>query len=188
MRLEQILATLIIALLAGTIGAYLVSTGRDPLQSQPAAIVTTLAQVASSGKLRCGYIEEDPAFAKEANGAFSGIWYRLSEALGDAAKLEIVWTTPTKPETLAADLKAKKFDALCTGFASTLILAKDLGFSAPAYLRDGKPYGFVTQAKDVDLRDFLSQGMQALQTSGEIEKILQKYPQQTAQYQRVKAP
>lgn len=188
MRLEQILATLIIALLAGTIGAYLVSTGRDPLQTQPTAIVTTLAQVASSGKLRCGYIAEDPAFAKEASGAFSGIWYRLSEALGDAAKLEIIWIAPTKPETLVADLKAKKFDALCTGFAPTLVLAKDLGFSAPAYLRDGKPYGFVTLARETDLRDFLSQGVQMLLANGAIEQILQKYPQQAAQYQRIKAP
>ncbi len=188
MRLEQILATLIIALLAGTIGAYLVSTGHDPLKSQPAAIVTTLAQVASSGKLRCGYIEEEPAFSKEASGAFSGIWYRLSEALGDAAKLEIVWTAATKAETLVADLKARKFDALCTGFTPTLVLAKELGFSAPAYLRDGKPYGFVTLAKDGDLRDLLTQGTHALLANGEIEKILQKYAPQTAQYQRVKVP
>lgn len=188
MRLEQILATLIIALLAGTIGAYLVSTGRDPLKNAPPAIVSALAQVASSGKLRCGYTEDPPAFSKEASGAFSGIWYRVTEALGEQAKLEIIWAAATKPETLVSDLKAKKFDALCTGLAPSLLLAKELSFSAPAYLRDGKPIGFVTLAGAHDLRDFLSMGMNALHGSGEIEKILQKFEPQPSPFQRVKAP
>lgn len=188
MRLEQILATLIIALLAGTIGAYLVSTGRDPLKSPPPAIVSALAQVASSGKLHCGYTEDPPAFSKEANGAFSGIWYRVTEALGAAAKVEIIWAAATKPETLVSDLKAKKFDALCTGMAPSLLLAKELSFSAPVYLRDGKPVGFVTLAGAGDLRDFLSMGVHELQSDGEIEKILQKFEPLPTAYQRVKAP
>ncbi len=188
MRLEQILATLIIALLAGTIGAYLVSTGRDPLRNTPPAVLSALAQVASSGKLRCGYTEDPPAFSKEASGAFSGIWYRVTEALGAQAKLEIIWAAPTKLETLASDLKAKKFDALCTGLAPSLLLAKELSFSAPVYLRDGKPTGFVTLAGAHDLRDFLSMGVQELHSNSEIEKILQKFEPQPSPFQRVKAP
>lgn len=188
MRLEQILATLIIALLAGTIGAYFVSTARDPLKNPPPALASALAQVVSSGKLRCGYTEDPPGFSKEASGAFSGIWYRVTEALGEKAKLEIIWAAPTKPETLVSDLKAKKFDALCTGMAPSLLLAKELSFSAPAYLRDGKPFGFVTLAGAGDLRDFLSMGMHELQDNGAIEKILLKFEPLPAAYQRVKAP
>ena len=186
MRLEQILATLIIALLAGTLGAYLVSTGRDPLQNQPPAIVTALEQAVSSGKLRCGYIEEEPGFTKDASGAFSGIWYRVAEALGDKAKLEIVWTAPTKLETVAADLKAKKFDALCTGITPEIQLGKTLAFSAPVYVRDGKTYGFAVLAREGDLREFLDLGVSGLLSDGTVAGILQKFPQAAA-YQPAKA-
>jgi len=163
MRLEQILATLIIALLAGTLSSYFVIVGRSQ-SPQPVAIVAALEQMVTSGKIRCGYIIEEPSFTKAANGAFSGIWYQISESLAERAKLSIVWTAPTTAASLVADLKAKKFDALCTGFTPSLALAKELSFSTPAYYNNNQPIGFVSLASAHDVRDFLSIGMAELPT------------------------
>lgn len=185
MRYEQILATVIISLLSGTIGAYLVSSGRDPLKTGPVAPPTAIENVSQSGKLRCGYIVAEPGFTKSDSGAFGGIWYRVTEAVAQRAKLEVVWTTATTPETLIADLKADKFDVLCTGITPDLALAKDAGFSAPAYLVGNKPQGYVVSAKAVDLRDFLSLGLTTLQRDGELETILQKFDNPAAPLQRV---
>lgn len=186
MRYEQILATVIISLLSGTIGAYLVSTGRDPLKTGPVAPPTAIEKVSQSGKLRCGYIVAEPGFTKSDSGAFGGIWYRVTEAVAQRAKLEVIWTTPTTPETMIADLKADKFDALCTGLTPSLGVAKDVTFSAPAYLQDNKPLGYAVPAKAVDLRDFLSLGLTELQRDGEMETILQKFDNPSAPLQRVK--
>ncbi len=187
MRYEQILATVIISLLSGTIGAYLVSTGRDPLKTGPVAPPTAIEKVAQSGKLRCGYILNEPGFTKSDSGAFGGIWYRVTEAIAQRAKLETVWTTATTPETLIADLKADKFDALCSGMTPDLALAKDATFSAPAYSQENKPLGYVVLAKAVDLRDFFSLGLTELQRDGAMETILQKFDNPAAPLQRVKS-
>lgn len=188
MRYEQILATVIISLLSGTIGAYLVSTGRDPLKTGPVAPPTAIEKVAQSGKLRCGYIVSEPGFTKSDSGAFGGIWYRATEAVAQRAKLEVVWTTATTAETLIADLKADKFDALCTGLTPDLALAKDVSFSTPAYKQADKPQSYAVPAKAVDLRDFLSLGLAALQREGEMETILQKFDNPAAPLQRVTMP
>lgn len=187
MRYEQILATVIISLLSGTIGAYLVSTGRDPLKTGPVAPPTSIEKVSQSGKLRCGYILAEPGFTKSDSGAFGGIWYRVTEALAQRAKLEVLWTTETTPETMIADLKADKFDALCTGVTPELAIAKDAAFSAPAYMVDNKPLGYMVPAKAVDLRDFLSHGLTALQRDQELENILQKFDNPAAPLQRINA-
>lgn len=186
MRYEQILATLIIALLAGTVGAYLVSAGIDPTRKNIATL-DAMTEIVSSGKLRCGYIEDEPAFSKNtATGAVSGIWYALTEMIGERAKLEIVWASATTPETLVADLKARKFDALCSGFAPDLLLAKDVTASTPAYYRANKPYGFVTLAANDELRNFLSTSVGALVNEGEVEAILKKFETQPTPFQRIK--
>jgi hypothetical protein len=162
MRYEQILATLIIALLAGTVGAFLVTSGHTPRDGDTSA----LHGLNTSGTLRCGY-QTEPApeaalFAKDPQtGAFSGLWHELTIALAQQAKLELVWA-PTTAATVASDLAAKKFDVLCTGLAPTLILAKTLAFSAPVYYRANQPYGFVTLASEPALRDFFSVGIAPL--------------------------
>jgi len=187
MRYEQIMATLIISLLAGTVGAYLVSSGHDPMKNAPTAAPSALTQSINSGKLRCGYIADDIGLSKkESTGALSGIWYELTEAIGAGAHLEIIWS-PTTPETLVTDLQAHKFDALCTGLAPTLELAKTTRFSTPAYYRGGQPYGFVTLQAEGELNAFLSTSVQTLLAKGEIEPILKKFEPRPSPFQRVKS-
>ncbi|MEJ0062100.1 MAG: transporter substrate-binding domain-containing protein [Alphaproteobacteria bacterium] len=140
MRYEQIVATLVISLLAGTLGAYLVLPSRDSM-AVATHIETALERVNKTGKLRCGYIEAPPYFVKDPNtGAYSGLWYELTEKIAELAGVQVVWTAPTSYATVIPDLKAGKFDAYCSAIWSGAKRAKEAIFSMPLYYSSMNAY------------------------------------------------
>ena len=193
MRYEQILATVVIALLAGTVGAYLILMGQKPGAAPPDKPQTAIERVLKTGKLQCGYIESTPHFAKDQNtGAFSGLWYELTEQIATEAGVQIVWVpAPANLAEAVAALKAGKYDALCSGMNASSNSAKELLFSAPLYYGDyayarkdttqqirlsGQVYAL--SPDNAALRDFLSAGVQNIQLSGFTENALAKYASQ----------
>lgn len=134
MRFEQVIATIVIALLAGTVGAFLILLGHLPNAKLPVKAETALERVAKSGTLQCGYALQPPYFMKDANtSAFSGLWYELTEKIAALNHLKVVWVTATTEASLVADLRAKKFDVFCGGWPVGGAPARDLIVSTPAH-------------------------------------------------------
>ena len=133
MRFEQVLATILLSLLAGTVGAFLILMGHLPDAKTAKPVESALAQVVKSGTLQCGYVLQAPYFIKDENTqAFSGLWYELTEKLAAINHLKVIWVTATTEANVVTDLKAKKFDLLCSGWAMGA-QAQDLIVSAPVF-------------------------------------------------------
>ncbi len=95
---------------------------------------STIKQVNETNTIRCGYVEYLPALTKDfKTGQWSGFDYEVMEAIGDRLELKIEHTTPTGWATIVADLKAKKFDMLCSGFWVHPNIGKFALFSRPIF-------------------------------------------------------
>lgn len=117
MRFDQVVATIVISLLAGTIGAFLILLGHLPNAKPPVKEETALERVVKSGTLQCGYAVQPPYLMKDPNtNAMYGLWYELTEKIAALNNLKVVWVTTTTAATLVADLRAKKFDVFCGGW------------------------------------------------------------------------
>lgn len=134
MRFEQVVATIVISLLAGTVGAFLILMGHLPKTTSPAQIETALERVVKSGTLQCGYTLQPPYFMKDPNtNAFSGLWYEVTEKFAALNHLKVVWVTATSEANLVADLRAGKFDVFCSGWPVGGGRAQDLIVSVPMH-------------------------------------------------------
>ena len=73
-------------------------------------------RVMRTGKIRCGYASYPPSFYMDSNtGKFSGVMYDLTEEIANLLSLEVEWTEEASYGTMAAGLKANRYDAICSG-------------------------------------------------------------------------
>jgi polar amino acid transport system substrate-binding protein len=157
MRFDQVVATIVISLLAGTIGAFLILLGHLPNAKPPVKEETALERVVKSGTLQCGYAVQPPFLMKDPNtNAMFGLWYELTEKIAALNNLKVVWVTTTTAATLVADLRAKKFDVFCGGWP--IGGGKSLGLivSAPVHYSALGLYGRVDDQRLAAKPDFLT--------------------------------
>lgn len=157
MRFEQVVATIVISLLAGTIGAFLILLGHLPNAKPPVKEETALERVVKSGTLQCGYAIQPPYLMKDPNtNAMYGLWYELTEKIAALNNLKVVWVTTTTATTLAADMRAKKFDVFCGGWPIGGGKALGLAVSIPVHYSALGLYGRADDQRFTSKTDFLT--------------------------------
>jgi ABC-type amino acid transport substrate-binding protein len=115
------------------------------LSSSHAAGETAFDRIQRTGTLRCGYVVYAPSIIKDANtGALSGIFYDLTEKMGEKLNLEVEWTEEVNFSTMAEGLKRGRYDLLCLNgwdsahLASHVVNARPLFYSViNAFVREG---------------------------------------------------
>lgn len=91
-------------------------------------------RVMKDGVLRCGYINWQPLFFKDPNsGAYSGIFYDYTEALGHALGIKIEWSEEVTPATYIEALSANRFDMLCSGDWPSASRGKYIDYTDPIF-------------------------------------------------------
>lgn len=112
-------------------GAALVAGKHDPAAAKTDK--DTAERILDTRKMNCSYIPYAPVFIKDPNsGKFSGIFYDLTEKLGEMAGVEINWNAETTYATFTEDLRQKKSDVFAGGIWSNVNRAKAVNFSLPA--------------------------------------------------------
>ncbi|HRK97749.1 MAG TPA: transporter substrate-binding domain-containing protein [Alphaproteobacteria bacterium] len=91
-----------------------------------------ISRIIETNTLRCGYVEYRPALEKDmATGGWIGFNADVMKVVADRLELTLDFTVPTGWATVVADLKAKKFDMLCSGFWVHPNVGKFALFSRP---------------------------------------------------------
>ena len=121
--MKPVYLTILTLILAGVV-SYTTTKAVQPTASTS---TTTEAKVKKSdesvydrvmhtGKIRCGYFVWPPFFQIDPNtNKKSGIFYDITERLGETLELEIEWSTELNFGTYLQDLETGKYDAECTG-------------------------------------------------------------------------
>lgn len=95
---------------------------------------SVLQKVLASGTLRAGYIVYPPYISKDpATGELSGIFYDLTNALGEQLEVEVEWIEEAGYGTIFADLDANKYDVYAGGLWASSARAKAGYLSDPAF-------------------------------------------------------
>lgn len=96
---------------------------------------TAYDRVMRTGVLRCGYWNWSPLFAVDLSSEqkFSGIFYDLTEYLGESLGLKIEWTTEVGFSTFEQDLMTGKVDAICAGVWPKAARSRVMEFTRPVF-------------------------------------------------------
>ncbi len=91
-------------------------------------------RILDTRKMRCSYVVYPPAIMKDPNtGKLSGMFYDLTQKLGEIADIEMEWVGETTYGTLPTDLQQQKFDLFAGGLWPRADQAKAINFSLPAF-------------------------------------------------------
>lgn len=89
-------------------------------------------RVLKTNTLRCGYFTYPPEISRDPNtGQLSGYVYDIVNEMGRSLNIKIEWTMEVSLVTAFADLKAGRFDAICSGMGETPGRAREVVFAMP---------------------------------------------------------
>lgn len=129
MSYKMILLVAGLALGVSFIGTQIFS-GNVSRSSQPAAVASVLER----GEIRAGYIVYPPYIMKDPNTAeLSGIFYDLTNAIGDQLGLRIEWVEAGGYGTIFSDLDSDRYDVFAGGLWANSTRAKAGYLTAPAF-------------------------------------------------------
>jgi polar amino acid transport system substrate-binding protein len=132
MKAVHYVLVVIVALIAGYAGSCLVP--HKSVISSEKKVETAFERVMRTNTLRCGYIVWPPEFNKDPNtGAFSGIDYDIITELAKRLNWKVEWAEEVNFTTMAAALKAGRFDAICFGLYRDAPRASFAHFTSPFY-------------------------------------------------------
>ena len=98
-------------------------------------------RILDTRQLQCGYISYAPVLVKAPNtGRLSGLFYDLTERLGELLGLEVQWTAETTYATFTEDMQTGKYDVFGGGLWANPQRAKVVNFSLPAFYSGGGIY------------------------------------------------
>ncbi|MBP9868703.1 MAG: transporter substrate-binding domain-containing protein [Alphaproteobacteria bacterium] len=84
--------------------------------------------------IRCGYVVYPPSIIKDPNtGRLSGIFYDITEKMGERLNLKIEWTEEVVFPTMLEGLKTKRYDVLCLNGWGSAHLAPHVSMTIPLY-------------------------------------------------------
>lgn len=91
-----------------------------------------LDTIMASKTLRCGYINYPPYFSKDPNtGKESGLMVDVMQAIADKMQVKLEWSYETTWTTMFEDMKAGRFDAVCSDVWQNTARAMQADFSTP---------------------------------------------------------
>lgn len=107
---------------------------RASSQGEGAASRPVADEALRKRRIRCGYIVAPPYISRDPNtGRMSGLFYDLTQKIGELADCEIVWEAETTYATYADDLNAGKYDLFAGGLWANANRAKVADFSRPVF-------------------------------------------------------
>jgi ABC-type amino acid transport substrate-binding protein len=91
-----------------------------------------LDAIISAKTLRCGYISYPPYFSKDPNtGKESGLMVDVMQAIAGKMQVKLEWSYETTWTTMFEDMKAGRFDAVCSDVWQNTARALQADFSTP---------------------------------------------------------
>jgi len=100
--------------------------------SAPSIRENAFNRVMRTGVLRCGYIPYAPEMMVDpATGKLSGFVYDMTEALGKAAGLKVVWVEEVSTSVMFEGLHSGRYDALCSALFEKPAQARKAAFTTP---------------------------------------------------------
>jgi ABC-type amino acid transport substrate-binding protein len=91
-------------------------------------------RILDTRKMNCSYIAYAPFIMKDPNtGTMSGLFFDLTQKIGELADIEMNWNVETTFAVLGEDLKQNKFDLFAGGIWPDARRAKIADFSAAAF-------------------------------------------------------
>lgn len=127
--------TLISAALIAIIVSYATVhlTSPKTVSSESAAKPDTLLdKINKTNIIRCGYVAYPPYLGKDPNtGKMSGIFYDLTEKMGQLLNVKIEWAYETTFATYVEDMKAGRYDVFCSGLWPEANRSRYVAFSIP---------------------------------------------------------
>ncbi len=91
-------------------------------------------RILDTKQMNCSYITYAPFIMKDPNnGRLSGLFYDLTQKIGELADIEMKWGVETTYATLAEDLRHEKADLFAGGLWPEPKQAKAVNYSLPAF-------------------------------------------------------
>jgi len=91
-------------------------------------------RILDTRKMNCSYVVYAPFIMKDPNtGKISGIFYDLTQKVGELANLEMTWATETTYATFIEDLQNQKYDVFAGGLWPETKQARAVNYSLPAF-------------------------------------------------------
>jgi len=147
--MSKILPTLVMAFVAGMVGAwgYVAATGGAPTSPMAAKQETAFERVMRTGTIRCGYAYAEPLVIRDpTTGQMSGMGHDVMEAMAKALSLKVEWTEEVGWASFPTALSSGRIDAFCTGAWPTAGRARATDHTYPfsfqsyyAYVRTDDP-------------------------------------------------
>ncbi len=180
----------LVALLAGMLGAYVLPTSQH---SASVAAESTYDRVTRTQTIRCGYAVWPPLLIKDANsGQLSGMEYDYLQALGEALHLKIDWAEEVGWGDFPAALNAGRIDAFCAGAWPNSSRARQIDFTTPILYQPLYAYARADDHRfDNNLAAINSSSVTAVTMDGEMSSLITAadFPQaKTVQLPQLSSP
>lgn len=126
-----ILSAVVIASVASYATVKLITPANTQhVERHPA--ISLLERINTTNTIRCGYVAYPPYLIKDPNtGVLSGIFYELTEKMGQLMSLKIDWAYETTFATYIEDMKAGRYDVYCGGLWPEASRARFTEFTMP---------------------------------------------------------
>jgi ABC-type amino acid transport substrate-binding protein len=128
---------IILTILVAAVTSFIIMkmTKPEPLQQNKVVQEVksdALDRILASKTLRCGYINYPPYFSKDPNtGKESGLMVDVMRAIADKMQVKLEWSYETTWTTMFEDMKAGRFDAVCSDVWQNTARAIQADFSTP---------------------------------------------------------
>lgn len=133
MKKTSIILTIILALVAGFIGAQFSRRGAATSTKE-----TAYERVLRTGKIRCGYAIWHPMLYKDLKtGEIKGISHDIMEEIGKRLNLKIEWSEEASWGTIVEGLVTNRYDMICVQLAASSGRVRVVDFSAPSFYMGG---------------------------------------------------
>ncbi len=128
MKTSHIIAVIILALIAGMVGASVITSGnKTSVKAETAA-----ERVLRTGVLRCGYPSWAPMVIVDGNTKeISGIAHDVIEAIAKKIDVKVQWTEESGWGEFAQSLNTNRFDVYCSGLFSNVQRERVIDFTQP---------------------------------------------------------
>jgi len=130
MNRRDFLQTIATAAPVAAATALMTRSGAKPVEKDK----DVAERILDTRQMNCGYIPFAPVMTKDPiTGKLGGLFFDLTERVGELTNIEIKWNTETTYATFAEDLQIRKYDVFGGGIWANPSRAKAANFSLPAF-------------------------------------------------------
>jgi len=151
---------LLLSIIALAVALYAVIGERTGTYGKVVTEATAFDRVRQTGQLRVGYLIMPPFLQKNtATGELSGVFFDVTEEMGQRLGLDVVWVEEVPLAAVATGLESNRYDLIAFPLWRSASRAKSVAFSEPLFFSTVGAYG-----RDDDTR--FSAGLDALNAPG----------------------